>query len=260
MDMFVLKNGEKEGPYTDEEVRSRMRDGRLSKQDLWWQEGMNNWEPLSILPSSTIPPALPKRDTDEEIPSTRRLRAIPLSSGKLMSSGVKYVVGIAGGICITFIVLYVLIALLRLAFVGSADHQNRPATASDDLQIQQRAAIDSVRKQMNELASQQMPDETGAAIVHLERKLASYKAIDTSQCPADFRQAYLNYVSAHEELVKYIHDNVPKNAGDRLLAGLANGLKGEADGGFTRVTQGIKQRTDAVDVALEQVGIVAKRY
>ncbi|MCB1277378.1 DUF4190 domain-containing protein [Prosthecobacter sp.] len=55
MQYHVAKNGEKSGPFEQEEVYRRLTTGELTGADLGWHEGMGEWEPLSRL----LPPPVP---------------------------------------------------------------------------------------------------------------------------------------------------------------------------------------------------------
>lgn len=66
MEVWIGRDGERHGPYKEEEVRQWLRSGQVSADDLGWHEGMADWQPLSALfpqelergPASaaTIPP------------------------------------------------------------------------------------------------------------------------------------------------------------------------------------------------------------
>lgn len=50
---YIGKNGQQTGPYTEGEVRERMRSGVIQPADLCWKEGMEGWRPLStVIPQS----------------------------------------------------------------------------------------------------------------------------------------------------------------------------------------------------------------
>jgi hypothetical protein len=69
MNIFIFKDGRKEGPYSLEEVRRLRADGKLMNSDYAWQEGLADWVPLASIPgiaspitplaSSPPPPAVP---------------------------------------------------------------------------------------------------------------------------------------------------------------------------------------------------------
>lgn len=64
MEVWIGRDGERHGPYTEVEVRQWLRSGQVSASDLGWHEGLADWQPLSALfpeeltPSSTYPPPI----------------------------------------------------------------------------------------------------------------------------------------------------------------------------------------------------------
>ncbi|WP_284320679.1 RDD family protein [Dyella acidisoli] len=70
MEVWIGRNGERHGPYQEEQVREWLRSGQLSPDDLGWREGLADWQPLSVLfpqdkpapaPSPNSPPPLQQR-------------------------------------------------------------------------------------------------------------------------------------------------------------------------------------------------------
>ncbi|MET4677892.1 MULTISPECIES: RDD family protein [unclassified Luteibacter] len=49
MQVWIGRNGERFGPYTDDEVRQWLRDGTCRPDELGWHEGMTDWRALSEL-------------------------------------------------------------------------------------------------------------------------------------------------------------------------------------------------------------------
>jgi len=49
MQVWIGRNGERFGPYTDDEVRQWLRDGTCRVDELGWHEGMTDWRPLGEL-------------------------------------------------------------------------------------------------------------------------------------------------------------------------------------------------------------------
>ena len=47
--IFVLKEGQKWGPYTAEELEGHVEAGTFSPNDLVWSEGMDDWAPLEAV-------------------------------------------------------------------------------------------------------------------------------------------------------------------------------------------------------------------
>jgi len=70
MEVWIGRNGERHGPYQEEQVRDWLRSGELSPDDLGWYDGLADWRPLSMLfpqdkpapaPSPFAPPPLQPR-------------------------------------------------------------------------------------------------------------------------------------------------------------------------------------------------------
>ncbi len=45
--IYVQKDGQKLGPFTTEELEGKVGEGVFSPQDLYWTEGMDDWQPLA---------------------------------------------------------------------------------------------------------------------------------------------------------------------------------------------------------------------
>lgn len=51
----IFRNGEQEGPYDEQTVRSGLARGQFFPEDLGWKEGMSDWVPLSSLIPAVAP-------------------------------------------------------------------------------------------------------------------------------------------------------------------------------------------------------------
>ena len=49
MEVWIGRDGERHGPYKEEDVRQWMRSGQVSREDLAWYDGLADWQPLSVL-------------------------------------------------------------------------------------------------------------------------------------------------------------------------------------------------------------------
>lgn len=49
MEIWIGRDGERHGPYKEDDVRQWLRSGQVSPQDLAWYEGLADWQPLSVL-------------------------------------------------------------------------------------------------------------------------------------------------------------------------------------------------------------------
>lgn len=57
MELFLKRNGAQEGPFTSDQLEALLREGRVSRTDLAFHEGLSNWMPLAaVLAPRTKPP------------------------------------------------------------------------------------------------------------------------------------------------------------------------------------------------------------
>ncbi|MFK2891081.1 RDD family protein [Dyella flagellata] len=72
MEVWIGRNGERHGPYQEEQVKEWLRSGQLSPDDLGWYDSLADWRPLSMLfpddrpapaPSPYGPPPLQQAQT-----------------------------------------------------------------------------------------------------------------------------------------------------------------------------------------------------
>lgn len=47
MEIHIARDGQRYGPYTEEQARAYLEQGQLLPNDLAWKEGMAEWQPLS---------------------------------------------------------------------------------------------------------------------------------------------------------------------------------------------------------------------
>ena len=61
MEIFVLRNGEQIGPFSEETVQSQLKRGGLLPTDKAWRKGLPEWVPLGEVmnPASSEPPPAP---------------------------------------------------------------------------------------------------------------------------------------------------------------------------------------------------------
>ena len=73
MEVWIGRDGERHGPYPEDDVRQWLRSGRLSRDDLGWYEGLADWQPLSVLfaDATPAPPAPPAMPPDVPLPPAR---------------------------------------------------------------------------------------------------------------------------------------------------------------------------------------------
>lgn len=49
MEVWIGRDGQRHGPYKEDDVRQWLREGKLAGEDLGWYEGLADWQPLSVL-------------------------------------------------------------------------------------------------------------------------------------------------------------------------------------------------------------------
>jgi uncharacterized RDD family membrane protein YckC len=49
MEIWIGRDGERHGPYKEEDVRQWLHSGQVTGDDLAWYEGLADWQPLSVL-------------------------------------------------------------------------------------------------------------------------------------------------------------------------------------------------------------------
>lgn len=52
---YFGRNGRQEGPVSDEQLRTMIRNGSLRREDLVWREGMADWQPAGDVPGLPFP-------------------------------------------------------------------------------------------------------------------------------------------------------------------------------------------------------------
>ena len=58
--IWIAQNGERSGPFSEQDVRRWLTEGRYDAQTLVWRKGMAEWVPLfSLFPERAAPPATP---------------------------------------------------------------------------------------------------------------------------------------------------------------------------------------------------------
>ncbi|MET0332163.1 MAG: RDD family protein [Dyella sp.] len=67
MEVWIGREGERHGPYQEEDVRQWLRSGELSRDDLGWYAGLADWQPLAILFADALK-EIPEQRLDEPTP------------------------------------------------------------------------------------------------------------------------------------------------------------------------------------------------
>ena len=85
MQIHVARDAQKFGPYSPDEVRTRLAAGELRETDLAWHEGLAGWQPLSSLAAAggTGAPPLPGSQMQVQ-PYPRTAETCPLAVASLV--------------------------------------------------------------------------------------------------------------------------------------------------------------------------------
>ncbi|MEW5306360.1 MAG: hypothetical protein WDW36_008829 [Sanguina aurantia] len=114
MEVWIGRDGERHGPYTDEDVRQWLRSGQVSRDDLAWYDGLADWQPLSVLFPDDVqnapPPALARAAAPGVLPQT---------TAATLEDHAGFWKRVAAYI-LDFIILFVPNTMLQKAFGGDA--------------------------------------------------------------------------------------------------------------------------------------------
>jgi uncharacterized RDD family membrane protein YckC len=76
MEIWIGRNGERHGPYKEEDVRQWLRNGQVSREDLAWYEGLADWQPLSVLFPDAVTSAPPSAPPAVGMPPAQIISAV----------------------------------------------------------------------------------------------------------------------------------------------------------------------------------------
>ena len=114
MEVWIGRDGERHGPYQDQDVRQWLRSGQVSRDDLAWYEGLADWQPLSLL--------FPDEVQNEPPPALARSTApgmLPQTTATTLEDYAGFWKRVAAYI-LDFIILYIPSMLLQKAMGGDA--------------------------------------------------------------------------------------------------------------------------------------------
>lgn len=80
MEVWIGRDGERHGPYTEVEVRQWLRSGQVSASDLGWYEGMADWQPLSSLFPEELQREQEAAPTSSSVPPLPQAGAVPIEA------------------------------------------------------------------------------------------------------------------------------------------------------------------------------------
>jgi hypothetical protein len=109
MQIYIGHDGQREGPFSIEEVRARVAQGQARLDDLAWFEGAPGWIPLREVPglqqpaAAAAPPAVPSPPPPVPQPAFGAPRPIPAQQPQETLAIVSLVLGILGLVALPFI-------------------------------------------------------------------------------------------------------------------------------------------------------------
>ena len=118
MEIWIGRDGERHGPYKEDDVREWLRTGKVSPADLAWYEGLADWQPLSVLFRNDVPSASPAADNPYAAPSAP-LQALPQTTAAALEDYAGFWKRVAAYI-LDAIVLYIPNMLILKAMGGDA--------------------------------------------------------------------------------------------------------------------------------------------
>ncbi len=119
MEIWIGRDGERHGPYKEEDVRQWLRSGQVSPKDLAWYEGLADWQPLSALFPADQPGETPAAPTAAYSAASEPLQPLPQTTTAALEDYAGFWKRVAAYI-LDAIVLYIPQTLIEKAFGGDA--------------------------------------------------------------------------------------------------------------------------------------------
>lgn len=142
MEIWIGRDGERHGPYKEEDVREWLRSGKVSPEDLAWYEGLADWQPLSVLFRDEVPAATPAAGaTNPYAAPAAPLQALPQTTAAALEDHAGFWKRVAAYI-IDAIVLYIPNMLIMKAMGGDAAQETMKQavmTAPGDMHVMMAA-------------------------------------------------------------------------------------------------------------------------
>lgn len=118
MEIWIGRDGERHGPYKEEDVRTWLRSGQVSGSDLAWREGLADWQPLSVLYPDAMPDSAPAGGSCPP-PPTAPMPGLPQTTAAALEDYAGFWKRVAAYI-IDAILVYVAVKLIGAPFGMSA--------------------------------------------------------------------------------------------------------------------------------------------
>jgi uncharacterized RDD family membrane protein YckC len=118
MEIWIGRDGERHGPYKEEDVRQWLRSGQVSGSDLAWREGLADWQPLSTLFPDAAGDAAPAADNPYSAP-TAPMQSLPQTTAAALEDHAGFWKRVAAYI-LDAILLYIVFRVIGTFFGVSA--------------------------------------------------------------------------------------------------------------------------------------------
>lgn len=119
MEIWIGRNGERHGPYKEEDIRQWLRSGKVSREDLAWREGLADWQPLGVLFPDEMPSEPPPATTAPGAPAMPASSSLPRTNTAALEDYAGFWKRLAAFIIDT-IILSIVFKIIGLAFGISA--------------------------------------------------------------------------------------------------------------------------------------------
>jgi len=118
MEIWIGRDGERHGPYKEDDVREWLRSGKVSPADLAWYEGLADWQPLSVLFRNDVPGTATAVDAPQAAPGAP-LQALPQTTAAALEDHAGFWKRVAAYI-LDAIILYIPNLFIMKAMGGDA--------------------------------------------------------------------------------------------------------------------------------------------
>jgi uncharacterized RDD family membrane protein YckC len=119
MEIWIGRDGERHGPYKEDDVREWLRSGKVSPADLAWYEGLADWQPLSVLFRDEVPAAGSPTPGNPYAVPTAPLQALPQTTAAALEDYAGFWKRVAAYV-IDWIVMLIPNMLIMKAMGGTA--------------------------------------------------------------------------------------------------------------------------------------------
>jgi uncharacterized RDD family membrane protein YckC len=119
MEIWIGRDGERHGPYKEDDVRQWLRSGQVSPADLAWYEGLADWQPLSVLFPDAVSAAPPAAAAGSNPYAAPAAPLLPQTTAAALEDYAGFWKRVAAYI-LDAIILYIPQVLIEKAFGGTA--------------------------------------------------------------------------------------------------------------------------------------------